>query len=185
MHNRVSMAFELLKSADYNYNQKLRIEFAKLLNKRNDINIESKKRFNINNILSTISAFAYNGIQKHLPQKYKTISKVIRKKEIEYENVILEIILEQMNSLSNLTLDKLGYRDFSFRLYSACINVKYGYSIIKNQMLYSSRNFDETNSKYEDLINFVEDKECIELIDLLIDENNNKVDELMSQNNSL
>lgn len=179
MHNRVSMAIDLLKSADYNYNQRARIELAKLLNKNDDMYLENKETFNINNVLSTISVFVYNGIQKCLPQKYKTISKVIRKKEILYDDIIFEIKLEQINSLSNLTLDKYDYKDFSFKLYNTFINVKYGYSAIDCQMLYSSRNFDEINNKYIELIDLVENNDCLELIDLLIEENNNKINELI------
>lgn len=179
MHDKVSIAIDLLKSSDYNYNQKVRIELAKLLDKKDNIELENKRVFNIKNTLSSISIFIYNIIQKVLPQKYKIINKVIRKKDIEYNDIIFEVKLEQVNCLSNLTLDRFDYKDFSFKLYNTFINVKYGYSVIEYQMLYSSRNFDEINNKYIELIDLVENNNCLELIDLLIEENNNKVDELL------
>lgn len=184
MQEKIFMALDLLKSSDYNYNQKLRIELAKLLNKNNENiennkNLENKRHFNIKNIISIITVFMYDIVQKILPQKYKTISKIIRKTEIEHNNIIFEVKLEQINSLSNLTLDKFGYREFSFKLYNTCINVKYGYSVINCQMLYSSRNFDEINNRYIELTNLVENNDCLKLIDLLIDENNNKINELI------
>ena len=46
-------------------------------------------------------------------------------------------------------------------------------------MLYSSRNFDEINTKYIELISLVENNDCLELIDLLIEETNNKINELI------